>query len=212
MFRQYLSHTHYFIPIDTAHNYSSLGFPTKIYSFSVFSSLIVQRLEVSMSHTSLSLLRILILYRRPFRMGYNRGTNISTKHSCFVIARAIHTTKLAWKMSHSFGPLQFQTRKILYPWYISLVACTVTKVIRHTTSDSDVCEVDLHMLMSFLNAAPYHIRVWLENLSKSEKDHYVPVKRSKWKQENTWIIFSAITIIWPPLHFVDESNNIFKCH
>ena len=29
------------------------------------------------------------------------------------------------------------------------------KVIRHMTSDYDVCEIDLDMQMSFLNAAPF---------------------------------------------------------
>ena len=33
------------------------------------------------------------------------------------------------------------------------VACIPRKAIRHVTSDSDVCEVDLDMQMSFLNAA-----------------------------------------------------------
>ena len=36
--------------------------------------------------------------------------------------------------------------------YLSPVACTPTKVIRHMTSNSDVCEIDLDMHMNFLQA------------------------------------------------------------
>ena len=83
---------------------------------------------------------------------------ISTKHCCFVLVRAIHATKtkIARKMSHSFGPFQFYTRKNLYQRYFSTVDCTPGKVIRHMTFDFDVCEVDLDMQMSFLNAAPLY--------------------------------------------------------
>ena len=46
-------------------------------------------------------------------------------------------------MLHSFrDPFQFYTRTILYPRYFSLVACTPGNVVRHMTSDFDVCEVD----------------------------------------------------------------------
>ena len=47
----------------------------------------------------------------------------------------------------------------LYRRYFSLVACNARKGIRHMTSDFDVCEVDLDMQMSFLNAAPFW---WLQ--------------------------------------------------
>ena len=45
-------------------------------------------------------------------------------------------------MSHSFGPFQFYTVKILYPRCFSPVVCTPEKVIRHMTSDFDVRESD----------------------------------------------------------------------
>ena len=56
-------------------------------------------------------------------------------------------------MFHSFSPFQFYLRKILYPCYFSPVAFTPRKVIKHVTSGFDVCDVDLDMQISFLNAA-----------------------------------------------------------
>ena len=44
---------------------------------------------------------------------------------------------------------EFCTHAILSP-----VACTFRKIIRHMTSDFDVCEIDLDMQMSFLHTAP----------------------------------------------------------
>ena len=43
-----------------------------------------------------------------------------------------------------------------YPHYFhfSPTVCTPIKVIRHVTSDFDVCEVDLDMQVTFPNAAP----------------------------------------------------------
>ena len=89
---------------------------------------------------------------------YNWSTTISTKLCCFVFVRAIHAkkTKTAWKMSLSFDPFQLYTRKILYPRYFSGVACTPSKAIKHMTSDF---EVHLDMQMSFLNAAPWSMKV-----------------------------------------------------
>ena len=45
---------------------------------------------------------------------------------------------------------EFCTHAILSP-----VACTFRKIIRHMTSDFDVCEIDLDMEMSFLSAASF---------------------------------------------------------
>ena len=66
-------------------------------------------------------------------------------------------------MSLSFGSFQLYSWKTLYKRYLSLVACTLpplppSKFIVHSrmTCDSDVCEVDLDIQTSFLNAALFH--------------------------------------------------------
>ena len=86
--------------------------------------------------------------------GYNQSINISTKYCCFSIVRAIHATNIVWQMSHSFGPFQFYLQKILYSCNFSPADCTPRKVIRHMTSDFDVCEIYLDMQTSSLNAGP----------------------------------------------------------
>ena len=50
-------------------------------------------------------------------------------------------------------PVRGYTRKILYTRYLSPVARTLRQVYSRVTSDSDVCEVDLDMQVSFLNTA-----------------------------------------------------------
>ena len=116
-----------------------------------------------MPHTVFSLLKISILSHKPLRIWIQLKPNISTRHCCFVIVSAIYAakTKIAWEMSHSSGEFQFQRRKILYRRYFCPVVCIAIKVTGHMTSDFDVYEVDQDMQISFLNAASYHIRVWL---------------------------------------------------
>ena len=100
---------------------------------------------VSTLHTIFRLLKIPILsHESLFRRVQPKQKNWS-----FVIVWAIYATKTktAWKMSHTRA-------KILHPRYGSPVACGREKVIRHMTSDVDVCEIDLDTQMSFLNAAP----------------------------------------------------------
>ena len=116
-----------------------------------------------MSHTIFSLLKIPIVSHKPLRMGVQPRPNISTRTLLYCDCKSnsrfkkIKQKTIARKMSQSFGPFQFYTRKILYPRFFffflfSPVVCYLRKVIRHMTSDFDVCEVDLNEQMSFLNA------------------------------------------------------------
>ena len=106
-----------------------------------------------MSHTVPNLLTIPILSHKSLRMGVTtEAEEFQQNASVLCCVKAIYATKTARKTSHSSGPFQFSTRKSLYPTYSSPVACTHRKVIRHMTSDFDVCEVDVNMQMSFLNA------------------------------------------------------------
>ena len=57
------------------------------------------------------------------------------------------------KDSHSFGSFQFYTQKSLCWRCFPPVAFTQRKVIKHMTSDFDICEIDVGMPMSCLNAA-----------------------------------------------------------
>ena len=89
---------------------------------------IAQRLHSVHVTYYFQLAKIPILSHKSLGMGgYNRNTYISTKRCLLVIVRAIHATKTktARKMSHSFGPFQFYTRRILYPRYGTPVACNV---------------------------------------------------------------------------------------
>ena len=118
-----------------------------------------------MSHTIFSVLKIPILSHKLLRTRVQPKYKIPTKHCCVSIVRAINATetKIALQMSTSFDPFQFYTRKILYPRYFSPVACIPRKVIRHMTSDFDVCEIDMKMQMSFLNASPLHASTTVTN-------------------------------------------------
>ena len=120
-----------------------------------------------MSQTIFNLLKIPILSHKPLHTGdTTEAQKISAEH-CFlcVFVWAFHAskTKIACMMSHSFDLFQFYTWKILYPRYFSLVACIPRKVVRHMTSDIDVCEVDLGMQMNFLNAAPLERSLFLRS-------------------------------------------------
>ena len=113
-----------------------------------------------MSRTTFSLLKIPILSHKPLRTGVQPKYKHFKKTLLFCDCRAIYSTKTktAGKVSQSFGPVKFYTRRILYPRYFSSVARTPRKVTRRMTSDFDVCEADLGMQMSFVNAAPYNER------------------------------------------------------
>ena len=94
---------------------------------------------------------------QTFRMGSTTEAQPfqqNTAVSLFVRFTLQRQRLYVWQMSHSFRPFQFFTRKILYPHYLSPVACTPRKVIRHVTSQFDVREVEMDMQTSRLNAAP----------------------------------------------------------
>ena len=57
-------------------------------------------------------------------------------------------------------PVLQAEKSVGYQRYFSSVAGTPGKVIRHMTPDFGVCEVDLDMQMSFLNAAPSQSFDW----------------------------------------------------
>ena len=87
--------------------------------------------------------------------GYNRSTSVSTNHCCFSSARAIHATKtkrLQNRCRIYSAHCSFTRGTICSNAVFSPIACTPRRDIGHMSSDVDVCQMDLDMQMSFLNA------------------------------------------------------------
>ena len=129
-----------------------------------------------MSHTIFSLLKILSLSHKPLCMEVQ--LKVQTFQQKTASVRAIHTTKTVWQMSHSSGQFHIYMRKILYPGCFSQTACTPGKVIRHMTSNFDVCEIDLDIPMSLLNAMPCANHTGLARVNSPKLEH--PTLRRGW--------------------------------
>ena len=140
----------------------------------------------------------MILSHKPLRVGVQSKHKHFDKTLLFLIVRAIQATMT--KMSHSFDPFQFYTRKILCPCYFSPVAFIPRKIIRHLTSDFDACEIDLDLQMSFLNAASWKM---FESFIKTNV-----LTVQQWPGSRIYI---SLFCKWREKNYLDASQGIHNC-
>ena len=120
---------------------------------------------MSMSHTSLRLLKLRVLSHKPLRMALQprhrfKKSDVSLLYEQFMLQRQrLHERRYSHSVHSSFTRRKFCT----YATFLGSPVPPIKKVIRRMTSDCDVCEVDLAIQMSFLYAALLHQR--FENIA-----------------------------------------------
>ena len=115
--------------------------------------------NVTVSHTTFSLLEIPILSHKPLRMRVQPNHQRLNKTLLFCDCESNFRCEnkdcmKAVTFIRSF-PVIHAGHFVPTLFYFSPVACTPRKVSRHMISNFDVCKVDVDMQMSFLNAALY---------------------------------------------------------